>query len=199
MSHAEEDGASEGADITALILDDHDTFRRGFAALDEAQSPDTDPATAAQRLAEIWSPLADLLDVHAVAEEQIFYPALLRKGDKGDAVDETVDAVGDHNEIRDAVHAAARHRPGSTAWWEQVNAARAANTEHMAEEEDEALADFRRNTTREQRAALGKQFAEFKATHTVRDIDTSDQDPKRYVAEHLPGPADVSLGIGSLR
>src|SRR5690349_13857800 len=113
MSDAEEDGASEGADITALILDDHDTFRRGFAALDEAQSPDTDPATAEQRLAAIWRPLADLLDLHAVAEEQIFYPMLLRKGDEGEAVDETLDAVGDHNDIRDAVHDAARHQPGS--------------------------------------------------------------------------------------
>jgi hypothetical protein len=199
MSDAEEAGASDGADITALILDDHDTFRRGFAALDTAQSPDADPASAEQRLAEIWAPLADLLDLHAVAEEQIFYPMLLRMGDEGEAVDETVDALGDHNDIRDAVHATAALRPGSDAWWEAVNRARAANTEHMAEEEDEALADFRRNTTDAQRIELGRQFAEFKSTHSVRDIDTSDQDPERYVAEHQPGPPDVSLGIGSLR
>ena len=181
---ATHDAAQKSADITALILDDHDTFRRGFAALDEAQAPDEDPATAEQRLAAIWGPLADLLDVHAVAEEKIFYPSLLRKGD--DAVDETLDAVGDHNDIRDAVHAAARQRPGSDAWWAEVNKARAANTEHMAEEEDDALADFRRNTTAEQRVELGRQFAEFKATHSVRDLDTSDQDPEQYVAEHQP-------------
>jgi hypothetical protein len=196
---AAQDGADINTDITALILADHDTFRRGFAALDEAQSPDTDPATAPARLAEIWTPLADLLDVHAVAEERIFYPRLLRAGDADDAVDETLDAVGDHNDIRDAVHAAARHRPGSAPWWDEVNKARAANTEHMAEEEDEALADFRRHTTRAQRADLGRQFAEFKQSHSARDLDTSDQDPQRYVAEHRPGPPDASLGIGSLR
>lgn len=177
-------------DIAALILDDHDTFRRGFAALDEAQGPDADPATATERLEAIWTPLADLLDVHAVAEEQIFYPALLRKGD--DAVDETLDAVGDHNDIRDAIHAAARHPAGSDAWWAEVNKAREANTEHMAEEEDEALADFRRNTTAAQRADLGRRFAEFKAAHSARDLDTSDQDPEEYVAEHLPGSAERS-------
>ena len=88
MSDAAEDAARNGPDITALILDDHDTFRRGFAALDEAQSPDVDERTRAERLAAAWTPLADLLDLHAVAEEQIFYPELLLKGDRGEAVDD---------------------------------------------------------------------------------------------------------------
>ncbi|WP_019876524.1 hemerythrin domain-containing protein [Sporichthya polymorpha] len=190
-------GDADSVDITSLILDDHNTFRRAFAALDDLQGPDVDSAGLEQRLAEVWQPLADLLDVHAVAEEQIFYPALLRKGDEG--VPETVDAIGDHNDIRDPVREAAQYRVGSTEWWDAVNRARAANTHHMGEEEDEALADFRRNSTRAQRADLGRRFAEFKATHTVDDLDTSDQDPQRYVAEHLPGPPDVSLRIGSLR
>jgi hypothetical protein len=176
---------TDKTDITALILTDHDTFRRGFAALDDLQSPDVDPAGLEARLTEVWTPLADLLDVHAVAEERIFYPALLVKGEQGEAVDETLDAIGDHNDIRDAVHEAARHRPGSPEWWEAVHQARVANTEHMGEEEDEGLADFRRHTTRARRVELGRQFAEFKAAHSARDLDTSDQDPERYVAEHL--------------
>lgn len=177
---------ADPADITALILDDHDTFRRGFAALDALQSPDVDDDDLSAKLAAIWNPLADLLDVHAVAEEQIFYPVLLRKGDEGDAVDETLDAVGDHNDIRDAAHAAAQHPPGSAEWWDAVNRTREANTHHMGEEEDEAMPDFRRNTTQAQRVALGRQFAEFRASHTAQDLDTSDQDPERYVAEHSP-------------
>lgn len=198
--HAPETGEQpQGTDITALILDDHDTFRRGFAALDELQSPDVDPQNLEAKLSQVWGPLADLLDLHAVAEEQVFYPSLLRTGDEGEAVDETLDALGDHNDIRDAVHAANQQRPGTKPWWDAVHAARVANTEHMSEEEDEALADFRRNSTAEQRQELGRAFAEFKATHTVADIDTSDQDPERYVADHLPGPKDVSLRIGSLR
>lgn len=176
----------DDADITALILNDHDTFRRGFAALDALQSPDADVEDLPAKLDEIWRPLADLLDVHAVAEEQIFYPVLLRKGDEGDAVDETIDAVGDHNDIRDAAHEAEQHEPGSDAWWEAVNRTREANTHHMGEEEDEAMPDFRRNTTEDQRVALGRRFAEFKASHTAAELDTSDQDPEQYVAEHSP-------------
>lgn len=180
-------------DITALILDDHDTFRRGFAALDELQGPPgstPDPAA----LESVWRPLADLLDVHAAAEEEVFYPRLLRTGD--DAVDETVDAIGDHNEIRDAVGQADAAGVGTAAWWAGVNAARAANTEHMAEEEDDALADYRRHSDPEARRALGRAFLEFKATHrSAAAVDTSDKDPQAYVAAQLPA-RDPSLRIG---
>jgi len=180
-------------DITQLILDDHDTFRRQFAALDDADGPDA--------LRAIWTPLADLLEVHAAAEETIFYPQLLRRGD--DAEDETVDAIGDHNDIRDGVREANRHPIGSPKWWDGVWQARRANSDHMAEEEDDALADFRRNTPMSVREDLGRQFNEFKTDHAgAQGIDTDDKDPEGYVsevqAEISQGKAS-SLGIGSLK
>jgi hypothetical protein len=182
------------ADITQLILDDHETFRREFAALDDAQGP--------EQLRAIWEPLAALLDVHAVAEETVFYPQLLRHGD--DAEDETLDAIGDHNDIRDGVHEAARYPIGSPQWWGGVRKARMANSDHMAEEEDEALADFRRNAPLSFREELGHQFLKFKAEHAnPRDLDTTDKDPQGYVsavqAEIAPGSGSGSLGIGSLK
>jgi Hemerythrin HHE cation binding domain len=184
---------AEMTDITQLILDDHETFRREFAALDDAQG--------AEQLSAIWEPLAALLDVHAVAEETIFYPQLLRRGD--DAEDETVDAIGDHNDIRDGVHEAARHPIGSTPWWEAVWQARTANSDHMAEEEDEALADFRRNTPLNVREELGHQFLKFKADHAgAQGIDTSDKDPQGYVntvQAQISAGEIGSLGIGSLK
>lgn len=190
-------------DITQLILDDHDWFRREFAALDDlqAQAP-VDPEALAKR----WSPLAARLDVHAIAEEEIFYPQLLVHGD--DAEDETLDAIGDHNDIRDGVHAAARHPVGSDPWWEAVGRARVANDDHMGEEEREGLADFRRNASPGLREALGQQFADFLDRHeSTRGLDTGDKDPERYVRDiereiHPPDDgsvADGSLGIGSLK
>src|SRR4051812_30630699 len=114
------------ADITSLILDDHGRFRREFARMDDL--------TKSEDLAEVWKDLGDLLDVHAAAEEAILYPVLMHRGD--DAEDETLDAIGDHNDIRDGVHDAALHPPGSPPWLEAVHRARMANSEHMAEEED---------------------------------------------------------------
>jgi len=182
-------------DITALILDDHNTFRRGFAALDALQGPPGEPEPAA--LDAVWQPLADLLDVHAAAEEEIFYPRLLRAG--ADGVGETVDAIGDHNDIRDAIRDAAGETVGTENWWAAVGRARAANTEHMGEEEDEALADFRRHADPAQRSALGRAFVEFKQHHRTADsVDTTDKDPQAYVAAQLPD-RDPSLRIGNLR
>ncbi len=181
------------ADITQLILDDHETFRREFAALDDADGP--------EELRTIWEPLAALLDVHAAAEEATFYPQLLRRGD--DAEDETIDAIGDHNDIRDGVREAARHPIGSPQWWDGVRQARVANSDHMAEEEDGALPDFRRNAPLSVREELGHQFLKFKADHAnAGDLDTSDKDLQGYVSAvqaQISSGESGSLGIGSLK
>src|SRR3954471_4159711 len=130
-------------DITQLILDDHHEQRRQFAVLEQIDRGD------ARTLGAVWSRLAAFLEIHAEAEERIFYPALLRvgkgAGGKADAEDETEHAIRDHNEIRDAVAAVARHPAGSNAWYAAVAAANKANGDHMAEEEREGLTDFRRN------------------------------------------------------
>lgn len=186
-------------DITQLIMDDHEWFRERFAALDDLQAqapPD------AEELRKVWRPLAARLDLHAIAEEEIFYPQLLERGE--DPEEETLDAIGDHNDIRDGVHDADRHPVGSEQWWESVGRARVANDDHMAEEEREGLADFRLNATIGLRESLGKRFSEFMAEHSVSDVDTSDKGPQEYVreVEHEIDPSEnteSSLGIGSLK
>ena len=162
-------------DITSLIMDDHEWFRRQFARLDDASGP--------QELAAIWDPLAIRLDTHAQAEETIFYPALLKKGD--DAEDEADDAIRDHNKIRDAVAAAGTHPVGSEEWFEAVGRARTENTEHLGEEEDEGLPDFRKNTSSELRSRLGTLWLQFYATHPDGEgIRTGDVDPKAYLEDN---------------
>lgn len=167
--------ADERLDITALIMDDHEWLRHQFARLDDAASDN--------ELAVIWDPLAIRLDTHAQAEETIFYPALLKRGD--DAEDETDDAIRDHNKIRDAVAEAGRHAVGTDAWFQAVGHARAENSEHLAEEEDEGLPDFRKNASWEMRSRLGELWVQFYATHPQgKGIDPSDRDPEQYLDEH---------------
>jgi len=163
------------ADITQLILDDHDAFRRQFAQLDELRDD-------AERAGPIWAALAAALEVHASAEEEHFYPALLKRGD--DAVEETDDAIGDHDDIRDGSRRAQDAEVGSTAWWKAVDDTRAANTEHMGEEEDEPLADFRRHASLELRDQLGVLFEAAKHPKVAATLDQSDKDPDTYVDEH---------------
>lgn len=188
------------ADITMLILADHDWFREQFARLDYLQAQAADDRDALQR---VWRPLADKLDVHAYIEEKIFYPQLLKRG-SADAEGETLDAIGDHNDIRDGVRAANAAQPGTEQWWAAVGRTREANDDHMAEEEREGLSDFRRTAPIGLREALGRQYAEFMAEHlTTEGLPIIDRDPAGYVEQvqnaQPPKPADFSLRIGSLK
>lgn len=167
-------------DITEQILADHQEQRRMFALLDELGADDAEP------LAPVWERLAILLEVHADAEERLFYPRLLGIGtgsaDADSAEEETKDAIRDHDDIRDGIRRTRQHAVGSSAWWQAVNDTRIANSDHMAEEEREALADFRRNASLQARHDLAIDFAVYEAAH-AGGVPLTDQDPDRYVRE----------------
>lgn len=168
-------------DIAELILQQHHEQRRVFAILDDA------PREDATTLAAVWSRLAVLLEVHAEAEEKFFYPRLLKIGTGGGGVDsassETQDAIKDHNEIRDAIREVAKHEPGTDEWWEGVIKARESNSDHMAEEEREDLADFRRHADLQTRHDIALEFITYEAQHAA-GIRPSNEDPEKYVAEN---------------
>ncbi|WP_436532421.1 hemerythrin domain-containing protein [Actinoplanes sp. HUAS TT8] len=164
-------------EITALIMEDHHTFRVGFARLDDAEDE--------EQLRALWEPLALHLDIHADAEEEILYPHLLTDSGGEDAEEETDDAIRDHNKIRDGIVEASKHPVGSKGWWAGVWAARTENSEHLAEEEDEVLPDFRKHASMELRIELGARWLRFFAEHPQgKGLDFSNKDPKKYIAEH---------------
>jgi len=191
-------------DITQLILDDHHEQRRLFAILEQIDRGDT--AT----LSAVWSRLSAFLELHAAAEEEIFYPELLRVGSDAGTVEreeeETLDAIHDHNDIRDAIAGVVGKPVGGEEWFAAVAAANLANSDHMAEEEREGLTDFRRLAGLALRHDLAVAFAAFEATHFA-GVPPVDRDPARYVREAeqklgppgSPGGSDGSLSIGSLK
>jgi Hemerythrin HHE cation binding domain len=199
-------------DITQLILDDHFEQRRRFALLEQM-----DTAGVAS-LSDVWARLAVFLEVHAAAEEEIFYPELVRLAlaprPLARAEPETLDAIFDHNQIRDAIAAVAPHRVGSPEWRDAIAAANVANGDHMAEEEREGLTDFRRQVSLPQRHELAVRFVTFEARNFA-GVEPVDKDPQEYLRQQeaaarsslpagsllgggSPGAAD-SLGIGSLK
>lgn len=168
-------------DITQLILDDHHEQRRLFSILEQIDSTETTQLTA------LWTRLSAFLEVHAEAEEQLFYPELLRlgkgAGGKDSAAAETKDAIADHNEIRDAVAAVSAHEVGSDAWYTAVTEANKANGDHMGEEEREGLTDFRRQAGLQVRHELAVAFAVFEAVH-IMGVKAVDKNPDEYIAEN---------------
>jgi len=190
-------------DITQLILDDHHEQRRLFAMLEQIDRSDTGT------LQVVWGRLSAFLEVHAAAEEDIFYPELLRLGVAtgaiGSAEAETIDAIHDHNDIRDAIALVGEHVVGSNEWFDAVAGVNLANGDHMAEEEREGLTDFRRHGGLGLRHELAVAFAAFEARHFA-GVPPMDKDPESYVREAEQdiaavggtGKPDGSLGIGGL-
>jgi alkylhydroperoxidase family enzyme len=163
-------------DVTELILEDHHTLRQRFAALDDASDREA--------LTVLWTELSNLLEVHAQCEEEVFYPELLRQQTE-DGRDEAEDAIDDHNKIRDAVREAARHEIGSDEWWSAVGEARTENSKHIAEEEREALPDFRHHAPNDVREQLAVRWTAWRTEHQPpRDIDDADKDVETYLAEN---------------
>jgi Hemerythrin HHE cation binding domain len=186
-------------DITELILDDHREQRRLFAILEQIDRADTGVLSA------IWDRLASFLELHAAAEEAIFYPVLLQVGvaaHRAAGVEgETLDAIHDHNEIRDAVTEVGRHQVGTDEWFGAVAAANLANSDHMAEEEREGLTDFRRLAGLQRRHQLAVAFAAYEARNFA-GVPAVDKDPATYVREaeeEGQEPLSGSLSIGSLK
>jgi Hemerythrin HHE cation binding domain len=164
-------------DITQLIADDHAEQRRLFAIIDQLKPHDT------AALSAVWSRLRALLDTHAEAEERSFYPDLLKIGrgaDDESPVEETRDAIKDHNEIRDTAAKVDTFEVGSAEWFEAVGAANKANGDHMAEEERQGLSDFRRHADLGLRHSLAVEFARFSAEN-LTGVKPVDKDVDTYV------------------
>lgn len=167
-------------DITQLIADDHTEQRRLFALIDQLGGDDH------AALKAVWSRLRALLDTHARAEELHFYPELLKLGCGADgetANEETRDAIKDHNEIRDTASAVDKQAIGSPEWFKAVAAANKANSDHMAEEERQGLADFRRHADLGLRHRLGVQFIGFEMDH-LTGVKPVDLNVDNYVLEN---------------
>ena len=169
-------------DITDVILHQHGEQRRMFAMLDEIPRDDT------ETLGAVWKRLEILLETHAEAEELYFYPQLLHvgtgAGDADDVGEEVEDAIKDHNEIRDAIRKVGGHEVGSDAWWQAVIECRVANSEHMAEEERQDLADFRRHTDLPTRHRIAVQFLRYESLKAATGVPPEDKDPERYVQDN---------------
>ena len=166
-------------DITDVILHQHAEQRRMFAMLDELPRDDT------EALGAVWKRLEILLETHAEAEERYFYPPLLKVGhgaaDASDAPEEVEDAVKDHNDIRAAIRKVSDLETGGDNWWAAVIECRVANSTHMAEEERQDLADFRRHTDLQTRHDIAVQFLRYESLKAATGIPPEDKDPKAYV------------------
>ena len=168
-------------EITALVLAEHEVFRREFSALEDLSD---------QELAAAWEALHAKLEVHAVAEEQLFHPLLAQEAG---GEQETAEGVHDHNEIRHAAAAVEEQEVGSEDWWEAVRTVRQVNADHMSEEKTDFFPPFKEAVDDEQREALGMRWLAFHDEHEQADgLSGGDAEVAEVVATEVP-EGDPSL------
>jgi hypothetical protein len=125
------------------------------------------PRGSAWALATVWDRLADMLDVHAAAEEEICYLPMVAASSW--SREQMRDAVAELGEIRDAAAEARLLPVGSRSWWRAVTAALSACAEHFDHQEQGVLADFRSRADRTLRQQLGGQWSAF-VTAGIADL-----------------------------
>jgi hypothetical protein len=148
-------------DVVELIAAEHRRIGRLCAALDHAVSHPSrlhpDPA------GPVWIRLAELLLLHADAEEEICFPTLFALAGYGS--EQMREALADLDEIRAAVTEGTRCRPDSPQWQAAVVAVGRAAHEHCTSTEHGTLPDLCRGASPQQRARLARQWAGFMTSH----------------------------------
>lgn len=142
--------------VCQLILADHRRINRLFAALDDGQR------LAAPWRAMLSSRLAQLVNVHMAAEEEICYPVLFGTGGCTTALLDA--AIADHGDINEALAEAELASAGSAVWSRAVADASSACARHFASEEQALLPEICANLNAEADKFLTRQWQAFTAS-----------------------------------
>jgi hypothetical protein len=167
-------------DITKIILSEHEEFKSLFKEISSLESHHHQDK---EDLHHRWKNLADYLELHASAEEALFYPKALKQ--VKDSEEDTKHAVKDHNEIRETTRAVAKEETGTEGWWKAFNEMKDATIEHLEEEEEDVIPPFQKEVPEEEKNEIGRQWREFCANHSgAKGLSGNKKDPQKYVEKH---------------
>jgi hypothetical protein len=142
-------------DIAELIMADHRRLDRLRQTVDGLARYGDGPDWSAAA----WQRLADLLDAHIRAEEEICYLSGFGSGPQG--FERMRHARACNDGIREAIGQARRQSVGSAPWWRAVRAVLAAVAEHIDSEQSRAIAGWMLSLTASRRRELGRTWTGF--------------------------------------
>ncbi|HEX9041862.1 MAG TPA: hemerythrin domain-containing protein [Trebonia sp.] len=152
------------ADVIELVLADHRRILRLSQALDNGARW-TARSGFGWVPAHVWPRLAELIQAHTLAEEEICHLPAFLLGSQAAA--HVHDMAADHDDIREAIAEAALQPAGSPRWWRAVRAVQATLPFHLDQEERGILASLRQQLPASRRLELGRQWTAFTAAWTL--------------------------------
>ncbi len=145
--------AEEPEDATELLTKDHDEVRDLFKRYEASER-------AAEK-AQIARTVCEELTIHAHIEEEIFYPALERAGQR-DAVKMVRESVEEHKIVKTLVGELEGMTPRDPRFEAKFTVLREAVEHHAGEEEDDLFPDAKRDLGKDRLRELGARMQDRK-------------------------------------
>lgn len=153
-------------DVLLVLKRDHEQVAGLFERLESLEGPQREARE------DLFAQILYELDVHASAEEKLFYPAL-REAGAGDLIKEALDEHASMKQLLTELFTMAVDDP---RWTDQVKALRQVVEHHVKEEEGEVFARARESFPEERRRELGAQVQAAKEAQTQLSQE-SDEEP----------------------
>ena len=180
---------SRGPDALQLLIDDHDTVEALFKRFEKTGSG------AKQARQEIVTRVIEELSVHAVIEEQAFYPAVRTQAEKLN--DDVLEALEEHHIVKWVLDELQNMGPDDERYEAKFTVLMENVRHHVEEEESEMFPRVRKALSREQLETIGAALAEAKTTAPRRPHPRSpDTPPGNLIAGALSAPLDAARSVG---
>ncbi len=153
-------------DAIALLKKDHATVKQLFTQEEEARG---------EKKAALFDEIKAALGVHAIVEEEIFYPAV-KKARSENVKEEVREAYEEHKQIKALLAAIGRITPADETWDAKVKVLREDVEHHVKEEEGEMFPDAKKFLHEPRLMELGAELEARKAELSKQDAPKSRAD-----------------------
>jgi len=145
-------------DIYSLIKKDHQEVARLFSRLKTAEG-------FSETSEQLFAQLREELELHAHAEERVWYPALREDEGTQELVEEALD---DHKLVQDLLDELTTSRMDDEAWNEKLEVLEEHVEDHIEEEESDIFDVARQLFNAEQAAEIAQRWQTAKQEHMAR-------------------------------
>ena len=175
-------------DALQVLIDDHrrveQLFRRFKKSGDGAE----------RTRGEIAETVIEELSVHAMIEEQAFYPAVRQVAKLEKMV---LEALEEHHVVKVVLNELEKMNPSDERFEAKFTVMMENVQHHVEEEEQDMFPKVRRAMSREQLEALGAALVEAKGTAPTRPHPGApDTPPGNMIAAAVTGPIDAAINAG---
>lgn len=142
---------NNSADPMELLKQDHEMVKQLFSSISQVNDADED-------LENTFDQIRSALEIHAMIEEEIFYPAVAQAQSK-QAKEEVQEAQREHTQVKKILGQMENLEPEDENWEMKLKELQQDVEHHVREEEGELFPEARKVLQQDELTQLGEQLA----------------------------------------